>query len=209
MKIFGGYTRIRFVYRNFFVPDLCFVEPKLCKRSRGHCHEGMIRMERLSAPWRMEYILSNSDNNDPQEKGCIFCNFPKLDEDEKRLILERGKYCFVIMNAYPYNPGHLMVVPYRHTSDVTSLTPEEFAEMTALVQKAVRALTKLMQPHGFNIGMNIGKVAGAGIDQHLHMHVVPRWNGDSNFMPVIGAVRVLSESLPSSYARLKAIWPQV
>ena len=113
------------------------------------------------------------------------------------------------MNAYPYNPGHLMVVPYRHTADVTSLSPEEFAEMTALVQKAVRALTQLMQPHGFNIGMNLGKVAGAGIDQHLHMHIVPRWNGDTNFMPVIGDVRVVSESLASTYKRLKEIWPKI
>ena len=166
-------------------------------------------MDKIFAPWRMQYILSNSDNGDPQEKGCIFCNFPKLDEDEKRLIIERGKYCFVIMNAYPYNPGHLMVVPYRHTADVTSLSAEEFGEMTALVQNSVKALTELMQPHGFNIGMNLGKVAGAGIDQHLHMHIVPRWNGDTNFMPVIGEVRVVSESLASTYSRLKAIWPQV
>ena len=102
-----------------------------------------------------------------------------------------------------------MVVPYRHTADVTSLSAEELGEMTALVQKSVKALTALMQPHGFNIGMNLGKVAGAGIDQHLHMHVVPRWNGDTNFMPVIGEVRVVSESLASAYSRLKAIWPTI
>ncbi len=166
-------------------------------------------MDKIFAPWRMQYILSNSDSGDPQEKGCIFCNFLKLDEDEKRLIVERGKHCFVIMNAYPYNPGHLMVVPYRHTADVTSLAAAEFGEMTALVQKSVRALTALMQPHGFNIGMNLGKAAGAGIDQHLHMHIVPRWNGDTNFMPVVGEVRVVSESLASTYSRLKAIWPQI
>ena len=165
-------------------------------------------MDNIFAPWRMQYILSNSDAKDKVD-GCIFFRFPEMDEDEKRLIVERGKYCFVIMNAYPYNPGHLMVVPYRHTADVTSLSPEEFAEMTALVQKAVRALTQLMQPHGFNIGMNLGKVAGAGIDQHLHMHIVPRWNGDTNFMPVIGDVRVVSESLASTYKRLKEIWPKI
>lgn len=164
-------------------------------------------MEKIFAPWRMQYILSNSD--DKEKDGCIFCTFPKLDEDEKRLIIERGKHCFVIMNAFPYNPGHLMVVPYRHTSDVTSLSAEEFAEMTALVQKSVKALTALMAPHGFNIGMNLGKTAGAGIDQHLHMHIVPRWNGDTNFMPVLGEVRVVSEALESTYKRLKEIWPTV
>ena len=165
-------------------------------------------MEKIFAPWRAQYILSNSDDKEKID-GCIFCEFPKRDEDEKRMIIERGKYCFVIMNAYPYNPGHLMVVPYRHTADFTSLTAEEFAEMTALAQKCVKALTQLMQPHGFNIGMNIGKVAGAGIDQHLHMHIVPRWNGDTNFMPVVGEVRVLSESLASTYSRLTAIWPEI
>lgn len=164
-------------------------------------------MEKIFAPWRAYYILSNSD--DEKTDGCIFCEFPKRSEDEKRMIIERGRLCFVIMNAYPYNPGHLMVVPYRHTADVTSLSAAEFAEMTALSQKCVKALTKLMAPHGFNIGMNLGKVAGAGIDQHLHMHIVPRWNGDTNFMPVIGEVRVLSESLASTYARLSAIWPQI
>lgn len=163
-------------------------------------------MDRIFAPWRAQYILSNSDSAEEKVDWCIFCVFPKLCEDEKRLIIERGKHCFVIMNAYPYNPGHLMVVPYRHTADVTSLTAEEMAEMTALVQKCVRVLTDLMKPHGFNIGMNIGKVAGAGIDQHLHMHIVPRWNGDTNFMPAIGETRVISESLASAYSRIKETW---
>ncbi len=167
-------------------------------------------MDNIFAPWRMQYILSNSEEDKQKEtKGCIFCVFPTLDEDEKHLILERGKYCFVIMNAYPYNPGHLMAVPYRHTSDVTSLSAEETAEMTAMMQKSVKVLTALMQPHGFNIGMNLGKTAGAGIDQHLHMHIVPRWNGDTNFMPVLGEVRVLSEALSSTYKRLKEIWPTI
>ena len=164
-------------------------------------------MEKIFAPWRAQYILSNSDEE--KINGCIFCEFPKRDEDEKRMIIERCRHCLVIMNAYPYNPGHLMVVPYRHTCDVTSLSVEELAEMTALMQKCVKALTKLMAPHGFNIGMNLGKVAGAGIDQHLHMHIVPRWNGDTNFMPVVGEVRVLSESLASTYSRLTAIWPEI
>lgn len=165
-------------------------------------------MDKIFAPWRMQYILSNSDDNEDKGSGCIFCDFPKLDEDEKRLILHRGEYCFVILNAFPYNPGHLMVVPYRHTCDFTSLTPDELAELTRLCQTAYKVLDKVMAPHGYNIGMNIGKVAGAGIDQHLHMHIVPRWNGDTNFMPVLGEVRVVSEALNSTWKRLKAEWPQ-
>ena len=166
-------------------------------------------MEKIFAPWRMQYILSNSESEDKTPDGCIFCVFPKLSEDEKRLIIERGKSCFVIMNAYPYNPGHLMVVPYRHTSDFTSLTAEELAEAFALVQKSIKALNTLIQPHGFNIGVNLGRTAGAGIDQHLHIHIVPRWNGDTNFMPVTGETRVISESLQSTYSRLTAIWKTI
>jgi ATP adenylyltransferase len=163
-------------------------------------------MDRLFAPWRMEYILSNSDDSQIKGDGCIFCDFPKLGDDEKNLILHRGAECFVILNAFPYNPGHLMVVPYRHTADLTGLKAEELAEMMSLCQKAVSVLTDVMNPHGFNLGMNLGKVAGAGIDQHLHMHIVPRWNGDTNFMPVIGEVRVISEALSSSWKRLKEAW---
>jgi len=163
-------------------------------------------MDRLFAPWRMEYILSNSDDSQIKGDGCIFCDFPKLGDDEKNLILHRGEECFVILNAFPYNPGHLMVVPYRHTADLTGLKAEELAEMMSLCQKAISVLTDVMNPHGFNLGMNLGKVAGAGIDQHLHMHIVPRWNGDTNFMPVIGEVRVISEALSSSWKRLKEAW---
>lgn len=165
-------------------------------------------MERLFAPWRSEYILSNSDDSDLKSTGCIFCDFPKMDCDEKNLILHRGKYCFVIMNAYPYNAGHLMVVPYRHTADFTSLEENESAEMFSLCKTAVSVLTNVMKPHGFNIGMNLGKTAGAGIDSHLHMHIVPRWNGDSNFMPVVGETRVISEGIPSAWKRLKEQWPK-
>lgn len=163
-------------------------------------------MEHIFAPWRMQYILSNSDDNDTKGTGCIFCDFPKEDNDEKRLIIHRGELCFVIMNAFPYNPGHLMVVPYRHTAELGSLSAAELAEMMSLCQTSHRVLTELMNPQGFNIGMNIGKVAGAGIDQHLHMHIVPRWNGDTNFMPVLGDVRVVSEALSSTWKRLKEAW---
>lgn len=167
-------------------------------------------MDYISAPWRMDYILSNSDKHEEEKggTGCIFCDFPKLDDDEKHLILHRGKRAFVILNAFPYNPGHLMVVPYRHTADFPGLEPEELAEMMSLAQTACRALTELMHPQGFNMGINIGKIAGAGIDQHLHIHVVPRWGGDTNFMPVLGEVRVLSEANYSVWKRLKAVWPK-
>lgn len=164
-------------------------------------------MDNIFAPWRMQYILSNSNESAEKKTACIFCDFPKLKEDEKYLILRREKFCFVIMNAFPYNCGHLMVVPFRHTADITQLTFEETSEMTTLTQTAVSTLKSLMSPDGFNIGINLGKAAGAGIDQHLHMHIVPRWNGDTNFMPVIGNVKVVSESLTSTWKRLKSAWP--
>lgn len=159
-------------------------------------------VDRIFAPWRSEYILSS----DKKEEGCIFCDFPKENKDEENLIIHRGKLCFVIMNRYPYNAGHLMVIPYRHLHDFTKLTREEVAELMQTAQKAVEVLTKVMSPHGFNLGMNIGKVAGAGIDRHLHLHIVPRWNGDTNFMPVVGDTRVVSEALESAYRRLKEAW---
>ena len=165
-------------------------------------------MEHIFAPWRMQYILSNSDDSPSKGSGCIFCDFPKENNDEQRLIIHRGALCFVIMNAFPYNPGHLMVVPYRHTADFLSLTKDETSEMMSLCQTAHSVLTNLMKPHGFNIGMNIGKTAGAGIDQHLHMHIVPRWDGDTNFMPVLGEVRVVSEALSSTWKRISEVWPK-
>lgn len=165
-------------------------------------------MDCVFAPWRKQYILSNADEGSKKETDCIFCDFPKLKEDDKYLIVHRGKLCFIIMNAFPYNSGHLMVVPYRHTADITQLTSEETTEITSLIQTAVSTLKKLMSPNGFNIGMNLGKCAGAGIDKHLHVHIVPRWSGDTNFMPVLADVKVVSEGLASTYKRLKAAWPK-
>ncbi len=159
-------------------------------------------VDKIFAPWRSEYILSGDTN----PSGCIFCDYPKQDKDEENLIVYRGKLCFVIMNRYPYNAGHLMVIPYRHLHNFAEMTTDELAELMQLVQKAVATLTIVMYPDGFNIGMNIGKVAGAGIDQHLHMHVVPRWNGDTNFMPVISDTRVISEALESVWRRITAEW---
>lgn len=154
----------------------------------------------LWAPWRMEYILGE------KEDGCIFCEKPRENDDRKNLILYRGEYYFVIMNKFPYNNGHLMVVPYRHTSDFENLKDAEYLEMMKILVKCTRALTEAIRPQGFNIGLNIGKVAGAGIDDHLHFHVVPRWAADTNFMPVIGHTRVNSEGLLETWDRLKDLF---
>lgn len=155
-------------------------------------------MDYMWAPWRMEYILS------PKPQGCIFCDKPKQDQDRENLIVHRGEFCFVIMNYYPYNNGHLMVVPYRHISTLETLQKSEHVEMMSLLTRCTRVLSKTMTPDGFNIGMNLGRVAGAGIDDHLHFHIVPRWNGDTNFMPVLGHTKVLVEALYETWETLHA-----
>lgn len=154
-------------------------------------------MDTLWAPWRIEYILQ------PKDDGCIFCEKPKQHNDLANLIPYRGQTCYVIMNYYPYNNGHIMVVPYRHTCDLTSLSHEENLEMMSLVSKSIQVISKALNPHGFNIGMNLGSVAGAGVKDHLHFHVVPRWNGDINFMPVVGHTKVISEALEVTCKKLK------
>jgi ATP adenylyltransferase len=154
-------------------------------------------MDNMWAPWRMEYILS------PKPDGCIFCDKPEQDTDRENFILYRGKTCFVIMNYYPYNNGHLMIVPYRHLGNFEDLNPQEHAEMMALLSTSTKIIKKLMNPEGLNIGMNLGKTAGAGIDDHLHFHIVPRWNGDTNFMPVVGHTKVLAQGLHETYDLLK------
>ncbi len=155
-------------------------------------------METLYSPWRMAYIASAD-----KPQSCIFCEFPKKNEDESLLILHRGKSCFVIMNAYPYNPGHLMVVPYRHIADYEDLEEMELLEMHRLAGDCIVAMKKIMAPHGFNMGINLGRIAGAGVDGHVHLHVVPRWSGDTNFTTVVGQTRVLPEALPITFAKLK------
>lgn len=157
-------------------------------------------MENLWAPWRMEYIEQAADGSG--EEGCIFCNRLAKSDDKNNLILYRGKNAFIIMNRFPYNNGHLMVVPNRHTGELTEVSPEEASEMFELIQRCIQALRQTMSPHGFNVGMNLGRVAGAGIVDHLHYHIVPRWNGDTNFMPVLGNTKVISESLEKSYQKL-------
>lgn len=157
----------------------------------------MQETEILWAPWRMDYIKG------VKEEGCIFCDKPKQARDRDNLVVQRGRHAFVIMNKYPYNNGHLMVVPYRHEAEVDKLTSEENAEMMKLLQCCARALKIICAPHGFNIGMNVGAVAGAGIDGHLHFHIVPRWYADTNFMPILGHTKVVSEGLWETWAQLQ------
>ena len=155
-------------------------------------------MERLWAPWRIEYVQG------AKEEGCILCQKPKENKDEANFILYRGQNNFLILNAFPYNLGHLMVVPYRHVANLQDLTDEEVKEHFNIVKKSVGLLAETLNPTGFNIGLNVGKVAGAGIETHLHTHVVPRWEGDTNFMPVLSNTRVISEALTATYKKLKA-----
>ena len=157
-------------------------------------------LQRLWTPWRQSYV----QDPDSSSHGCPFCQLPDLgpEHDEESLIVHRASAVFVILNAYPYNPGHLMVVPFRHTDDYGSLTPDELREMGELTQRAVRVLRATSGAHAFNIGLNVGAIAGAGIADHVHQHVVPRWGGDTNFMPVIGQTRVLPELLAETYARV-------
>ena len=154
-------------------------------------------MEQIWAPWRIEYIQME------KPEGCILCDKPKQKDDVANYILYRGSKNFVIMNSYPYNPGHLMVAPYRHVANLEELTDEERHEHFSMVSRGVELLKEIFNPTGFNIGMNIGRVSGAGIDDHIHTHIVPRWQGDTNFMPVIADVRVVPEALAETYDKLK------
>lgn len=156
-------------------------------------------MEHIWAPWRMEFILAEKPG------GCILCDRPKGKEDKASLILYRGERNFVMLNKYPYNPGHLMVSPYRHVPSLEDLSDEELWEHADLVRRSTRALRRAFQPAAFNIGINIGRTAGAGIGDHIHTHVVPRWEGDTNFMPVVANTRVLPEGLASTYDRLSGL----
>lgn len=154
-------------------------------------------MKRLWAPWRMKYIQQG------EVEGCIFCDKPKENRDKENLILWRGKTAFIMLNSFPYNPGHLMIAPFKHTADMYDLGEDELLEISQLLRYSVRLLTAEMNSDGFNLGVNLGRPAGAGIEDHLHWHVVPRWNGDTNFMPVIGETKVLPESLEATYEKLK------
>ena len=157
-------------------------------------------MEIKWTPWRSTYIKGDTT---AEEQGCPLCSAHQGTDDAQRLVLYRGQSAYVLMNLYPYNPGHLMVVPYEHTAKFDALPSDTAAEIMSLGQTCTRILTDAMQPHGFNLGMNLGRTAGAGIDEHLHLHIVPRWNGDTNFMPLIGGVKLIPEALDDTYADLR------
>jgi ATP adenylyltransferase len=153
------------------------------------------------SPWRMTYISAEKDHGFEGD-ACVFCDLPARQDDERTYILYRGARAFVIMNLYPYNSGHLMVVPYAHVDSVTHLDEDALTEMMVLITRAQAVVGESMRPQGFNIGVNQGRAAGAGIADHVHMHLVPRWVGDTNFMPVMGDVRVMPQHLDETYALL-------
>ena len=162
--------------------------------------------ERLWTPHRMAYIKTRKPA-DEDDQACPFCANPRRD-DAEGLIVHRGRTCFVAMNLFPYNPGHLLVCPYRHVPAYLDLTDDETVEFTALTKAAIRTLTVASNPHGFNLGMNQGAVAGAGVAAHLHQHVIPRWGGDANFLPIVAQTKALPELLEDTRARLAAAWQQ-
>jgi ATP adenylyltransferase len=155
---------------------------------------------RIWAPWRLAYVKDASKDNEEQ---CIFCAKPQAEDDEANLIVHRGELCFVILNLFPYTNGHLMVAPYEHIGRIQDMPSETTAEMMALAQAAMDRLESVYDPHGYNVGFNQGRVAGAGVEHHIHLHVVPRWGGDTNFMPVIADTKVMPQSIEQSYEALK------
>ena len=157
-------------------------------------------MESLHAPWRIEYILSPK----PKLDDSLFTRIGQSMEDEANYVIFRDRSCFALLNRYPYNGGHIMTVPYKQVCDLNGLTEDELADLWKLTRRCINALTAVMKPDGFNVGINLGKVAGAGIVEHLHIHVVPRWGGDTNFMPVIAQTGVVPEALKDVAAKLRA-----
>ena len=156
-------------------------------------------MDSLHAPWRIEYILAPKK----EENAGLFARIAQSSDDEENFVVVRDRTCFALLNRYPYNGGHLMVVPYKEVADLHGLTDEELADLWKLVRRCISALTAVMKPNGFNVGINLGKVAGAGIAEHLHVHIVPRWNGDTNFMPVIAHTSVVPDALKAIAAKLR------
>jgi ATP adenylyltransferase len=157
------------------------------------------KMDRIWAPWRIGYILS-----DKKEDGCVFCNAYNTENDEDKLVIHRSKHSFVIMNLYPYNAGHIMIVPNRHINNPTLLEADEQLDLFSLVNRSLDVIKKVMNPEGFNLGMNLNRTAGAGIEDHIHIHIVPRWNGDTNFMSTISDTKVISEALEETYKKIKS-----
>ena len=154
-------------------------------------------MDRLWAPWREKFILCE------KEPGCFLCRTSREKQDRRNLILYRGEKCFVILNRYPYNNGHVMIAPYRHVGKLEKLKPDELTELMTISQLCVRAFKSGLRPQGINLGMNLGKVSGAGVADHIHLHLVPRWQGDTNFMPIFAQTKVVSVGLADTYRLLK------
>jgi len=157
-------------------------------------------MDSLHAPWRIEYILAPK----PQLDASLFTRIAQSNDDTANRVIARDRTCFALLNTYPYNGGHLLIVPYKQVADLNGLTEEELADLWKLTRRCINALTQIMKPDGFNVGINIGRVAGAGVADHLHIHVVPRWNGDTNFMPVLANTSVLPQALDEVAAKLRA-----
>jgi ATP adenylyltransferase len=158
-------------------------------------------MEPLHAPWRIEYILA------PKQKAeqSLFTDIARSSDDTGNLVIARDRSCYALLNRYPYNGGHLMVVPYKQTPDLNGLTDEELADLWKLARRCLNVLKQVMKPDGFNVGINLGKVAGAGIVEHLHIHIVPRWSGDTNFMPVLGKTTVVPQALDELAGQLRSV----
>ncbi len=156
-------------------------------------------MKTLWAPWRIRYIES------PKPKGCFICEAAEAKDDKVGYVIYRGKHSFILMNLYPYNPGHLMVATYRHVGNLDDLSEDELFELMKLTRFSIKILNKAFNPQGFNIGINLGSVAGAGIEDHIHIHVVPRWLGDTNFMPILADVKVIPQALEETYEKLVKI----
>ena len=159
----------------------------------------MVGLRVLWAPWRAGYVESAGGG------GCIFCDKPRENRDRENYIVLRGRWAFVMLNKYPYNTGHVMIAPYRHEGDIGGLTDEEAGEVFELLKKSIKALRRAFKPDGFNVGLNLGRVAGAGVEGHVHVHVVPRWLGDTNFMPVVADTKVMPMSLEDVYERLRKV----
>jgi ATP adenylyltransferase len=156
--------------------------------------------QRIWAPWRLEYVKDAAKDD---EQGCIFCLQPRSGDDAESLIVHRGERCFVMLNLFPYTNGHVMVAPFEHLAQIQDLDAETIAEMMALAKRAMAAIDDAYSPHGYNVGFNQGRVAGAGVEHHIHLHVVPRWGGDTNFMPVLGDTRVMNQTLADSFDALR------
>src|ERR1041384_132848 len=166
-------------------------------------------MDHLWSPWRMTYLRQHSPDQTGSDQGCIFCVKPREDRDAENLIVQRGRNAFVILNLYPYNNGHLMIVPYAHAPSLEQLDTPTLTEIMLLTNQGLTALRTLYNPHAFNLGVNIGAAAGAGIAEHVHMHVVPRWAGDTNYMTTVAGARVIPEDLQETYRRVHQAWPDL